>query len=189
MAILNTEIVGKDSPVWVGFQHFFLFIVSFLVFSLVLQLLGLPFGNFFGFFFADFWQGLRLIAVAGFFAMLVSSMILRKKILSAENPNRVVIMSLIYFTLLQVWISYSPYFGYFEDATTRYEVSGKDYFFEQPTWLLVYMGAYYFTAKMFLKWKGSNEPSLKQVMLWITLIIALLWIGGYFFVYLSELSA
>jgi hypothetical protein len=78
--IMNRKLVDEKSPIWIGFQHFFLSVFLFIIFSTIILFgsTSLGFDNF-DFMFGTGWQIKALFFVSLFFSTTVSSMLLGKR--------------------------------------------------------------------------------------------------------------
>lgn len=120
---INKELVSAHSSTWVGIQYFLLSVFLIYFVSGILTAIGLAINpNIFGFFFWDDWQMIRLATTATFFGVLLTSILLRRKVTQAYNPKKAVLISSTLFCLPLV---FSLLFGavYYEDPTPHDAVS------------------------------------------------------------------
>lgn len=151
MVALNTEIVSKNSPAWIGFLHFIKSVIFIFVFGVVLQILGLSFDDLFGFYFATFWQTMRLLAISTFLGVGLAALLTRKNLVEA---NRVLISSTIWFMGAQLLILATLFWG---DPTPHYGITSRDQYYDQLPLSIAMIIEFYFVSKYFFRTRVIGE--------------------------------
>lgn len=99
MDILKKEIINKNSPMWIGFQHALLTMLSIWIF---LAVLSITWPDFFGFYFSTVRQEFMIVIVSTLLGTLFSAVVLFWISKKAENPQGILKASVVWFIIFQI---------------------------------------------------------------------------------------
>lgn len=145
MGILDKEIVTKDSPTWVGFQHTTLTCIFVPVFGLVLSL---TWPNLFGFYFSTSLQDALSAGVSTVLGALCSALLLFRVFHKSHDKN-VLNASVIW--LIAIGALVLVYFFVEQGGSTHYGQTASDNLIESLPVFVVMVASFYLTTRVYFK--------------------------------------
>lgn len=154
MDILKKEIVDKNSPAWVGFQHALLAMVSMWIFSSTLSITWM---DFFGFYFSTVLQSIRLTIAGTLLGTLFSAVVLFRILKKAENPHGILKASVTWLIIFH--ISLLLIFFIMSGSGTHYGKTATDNLLETLPLSIIMIIGFSLLSWLFLKKKTELNLS------------------------------
>lgn len=157
MELLHKELVSKNSPTWVGFQHAVCTFICFIIFSLAISL---TWPDFFGAYFSTNVQEIRDVIISTLIATSFSALLFFIVYKKKNQPQAILKRSLIWFVL--IWLVIITYFFY-TSPPLHYGKTPLDSLLEFLPQMAIMIIEFFIVTWIFLRPAFSQKDALEDM--------------------------